>query len=69
MAKFTNIGFVAKSKKDPNKSYIQIGQDVTLKKGDFVQLFKPRQGKDQTEEKFNELLKWKLFDLVQISDE
>jgi hypothetical protein len=70
MAKFNNIGYVAKgTKKDPKKSYVKITADATLKKGDYLSLFEPRQGKEQSDEDFAKILEWKRFDLVQVTDE
>ncbi len=69
MPKYNTIGYVAKSQKDPKKSYIKITKDVSLTKGAIVQLFEPRKSDKDTEEKFNEVKQWKRFDLVQISDD
>lgn len=69
MAKFITVGYVAKKKSDPKKSYIKISKDVTLKKGDFLSLFEPKQMKDQTEEQYQEEMSWKRFNVVQVTDE
>lgn len=69
MAKFNNIGYVAKSQKDPKKSYIKLTQDIAFKKGDVVHLFEPRKGKNDTDEKFEEIKQWKRFDIVKITDD
>lgn len=46
MAKYRNIGQVLK-RKDGKGVYIKIGEDVTLKKGDFVNVTDPRTQPDE----------------------
>lgn len=72
MAKFTTIGMIAK-KKDGSGSYIKIDADVTLKKGQFVSLFKkPTEEQIEANPKLKAKAdKWpnfKVADLVVISD-
>lgn len=67
--KSKTIGYMAKSKTNPTGRYIKINEDVTLKKGQFVQLFKPRKSEKQTDEQFAEIVAWKLADAVVFTDD
>ncbi len=77
MAKFKNVGYFAKKRKDPTKRSIVITESIIVppssdpKKPNrvFIELFEPRQGDNQTDEAFAKLTEWKLKDLVIISDE
>lgn len=71
MAKFKTIGHIAKSKKDPKKSYICLEETVTASrdKKTYLQLFEPRKSDKQTDDDFAQLLSWKRFDVVQVIEE
>ena len=62
-SKSKTVGYVAKGKKEGSK-YIKFSEDVVLKKGDTLQLFKPRQGEKTSDEKYAEILEWKVSDVV-----
>lgn len=76
-----SIGYVGVPKKDATKRYIRVNKGVTLKAiledgtevtipgGSYINMFPPRQGKNQTAEQFEEISQWKRFDiLVSVDD-
>lgn len=74
MAKFKNVGFVGVPKAKPDNRYIKIKlpegmEKLVLKSGDFLTLMKPRKSEKQSDEQFAELLQWKRFDILQVTDE
>jgi len=76
MAKFKNVGYFAKNKKDPTKRTIVITESITVPKGEskfggkvYLQMYDIKKSDKQTEEQFAELSSWKLKDLVLITDE
>ena len=71
MAKFTNVGYVAKNKKDPSKSHVKLTKTIeaTEENPVYLQLFKPKKSEKHSEEEFTEkVLSWKRFDVVLIED-
>lgn len=70
MAKFTDVGYVAKgSKKNPKKPYIKVTNDVKLRKGQYLSLSVPRQGKEQSEDEYQEMLGWMKYKITLVEDD
>lgn len=64
MAGWKTVGAILKSK-DPSKGkYIKIKEDITLKKGDFLQIFDPRKNKNATEEQLAKIPDYVVADIV-----
>jgi hypothetical protein len=71
-----SIGYVGVPKKDATKRYIRVNKGVTLKAiledgteltipgGSYINMFPPRKSDKQTDEQFEELAKWKRFDIL-----
>lgn len=71
MAKFINVGHVAKNKKDPSKSHVKLTQTIEASAENpvYLQLFKPKKSDKHTEEEFQEkVMSWKRFDVVLIQE-
>lgn len=66
-SKWVKVGAILKSK-EGNKKYIKIDQDVSLKKGQTLQIFDPRKSKFITEERLAKLPDYVLFDLFVAPD-
>ena len=65
--KWNKVGAVLKGK-DGKSKYIKIDQDVSLKKGQTLQLFDPRKSKFMTEERLAKLPDYVVADIFVAPD-
>lgn len=64
MAGWKKVGAILKNK-DPNKGkYIKIKEDITLKAGQFLQIFDPRKNPEITEEQLAKIPDYVVADIV-----
>jgi hypothetical protein len=75
------IGYVGVPKKDATKRYMRLnkgitlkvilenGTEVTLPPESYLNMFAPRKGDKQSDEQFEELSKWKRFDICVAIDD
>lgn len=79
--RYINFGHVGVPKDKPENRYARInkghtliirtpkGDEITLPENAYISMFKPRKADSQTDEQFEQLSKWKRFDLTIVIEE